>query len=78
MSFLLAFLTFEIIFKKSTKQKNFLDGETFSLNAKKLSVQVGHWLLLQSDNRKVELDAFMDWWSTILPDETPHSLAALG
>jgi len=53
------------------------DGETFSLDAKKLSVQVGHWLLLQSDNRKVELDAFMDWWSTILPDETPHSLADL-
>ena len=32
---------------------------------------------MQSDNRKVELDAFMDWWSTILPDETPHSLAAM-
>ena len=78
MSLMPASPPFQTILKKRPNKKIFLDGETFSLDAKKLSVQVGHWLLLQSDNRKVELDAFMDWWSTILPDETPHSLAAKG
>jgi len=42
--------------------------ETFSIDGRKLSIQVGHWLLVQSDNETIELDAFMDWWKTILPD----------
>ena len=51
--------------------------ETFCIDARKLSVQVGHWLLVQADDKKIEVDAFEDWWSTILPDNTEHIMSDL-
>lgn len=39
-----------------------------SICPKKLSIQVGHWILRESPGRSVEIEAFMDFWETILPD----------